>query len=237
MSNTTINREKKGSAKWIETMVNEHQSELNKAIGILDIEWISPIKAKNNREYRFDQDEFLAELCSRDINLKKEFLFKNKLDNKNGFWPIDGGGGHWDAIGVAENKLILVEAKAHENESITRNIKKNPSAKSLVNDEIINQSFEKIMSDFKIDKSKTIGWLDKYYQIANRIAFWYFLNKLNIKTELIFIYFTNDFTNNCTSKDKYTKKYEKILQEMCLKSLFENQETIKTIYIDCNNYK
>ncbi|GAA3328736.1 hypothetical protein GCM10020331_073920 [Ectobacillus funiculus] len=77
----------------------------------------------------------------------------------------------WDGIAVVKGKkmnkngLLLVEAKAHIDETISR-IK----ATSLVSIERIRNTISLAQGGFK-SSEQIEPWLDKYYQLANRLTF------------------------------------------------------------------
>lgn len=80
---------------------------------------------------------------------------------------------------------LLIEAKAHTDE--TKSDMKASSVKSI---EMINNSFEEVQKYMGV---KPQPWTNEYYQLANRIAYLYFLNvKLKIPTWLVLINFTDD---------------------------------------------
>src|SRR5688572_21411062 len=96
----------KGSLKWVQRLLNDPASTLNRAIhdalampqNVL-VEWRSPRPADRHAEYR--DGEFL------------ELLGLDRLkDDLKAYWPDRGP--QWDALGVAPiGKVVLVEAKAH----------------------------------------------------------------------------------------------------------------------------
>jgi hypothetical protein len=132
--------------------------------------FVTPLASDDYAEYR-DQG-FLDKL---EITLTRQPL----LD----FWPI--GGPQWDALGRAEAKVILVEAKSHLGELTSA-----CAAGSA--------SLAKIQRAFGIVK-KGIGaeadanWTAPYYQYANRLAHLFLLRELNgIDAELVLLCFVND---------------------------------------------
>jgi hypothetical protein len=100
------------------------------------------------------------------------------------FWPARGP--QWDALGRADGRIILVEAKAHLAELISPASQASPA------------SLERIQTSLSLVKaalgvSPENEWAGRYYQYANRLAHLYFLHDLNsIPTELVNICFLGD---------------------------------------------
>lgn len=170
----------KGSLKWMQKAVNMHPHILlevvSTEIGVPPdtIKWVSPLECDDYAEYR-DQG-FLDRLGIRLAH------YPLKL-----FWPARGP--QWDALGRAEDRIILVEAKAHLGELISRT-------------KATADSLERIEASLVILKA-TLGvaleteWTDRFYQYANRLAHLYLLRQLNgIPAELVHIYFLNDHVMN-----------------------------------------
>ena len=97
-------------------------------------------------------------------------------------------GPQWDALGLAGENPILVEAKAHLNE-----MRSPPCGASLKSRAKITRSMLRVQTQLKI--ATNIDWLGVGYQYTNRLAHLFFLRGLNgIPAHLVFIYFCNDPT-------------------------------------------
>ena len=98
----------------------------------------------------------------------------------------------WDAVFRHNDILYLVEAKAHKEEL------------SSGKKEHCGTSKEKILSFFKEQLPKlpvSEKWLEKYYQLANRLATAALLNKHVIKTKVLYIYFVNGYRKRIVEKE------------------------------------
>jgi hypothetical protein len=100
-----------GSLKNLQVAINEKTKyldcKISKVIGKqMNIDWKSPLKADDYAEYR-DKD-FLMRLG---ISVNK---MKYPLSD---FWP--GNDPQWDALGVSDDEIILVEAKANIPEMVS----------------------------------------------------------------------------------------------------------------------
>jgi hypothetical protein len=166
----------KRSEQWLRLLINHRPELLERAIRrafvwphTTPIKWLSPIESDAFAEY-YDQ-EFLErlELPPLSVPLAK-------------FWPASGP--RWDGLGRAQNRVILIEAKAHIDEMVT-----DPSAASP---EPLKRILESI-SDTKnyLHARETCRWDGAFYQYVNRWAHLYYLRVLNsVDAYLVFIYFT-----------------------------------------------
>lgn len=166
-----------GSLKDIQLLINERKEILDKKITEIikrevNVKWKSPIKNDQFAEYR-DED----------------FLKILRIDSKiisplNEFWPKRGP--QWDALGIEENSVFLVEAKANLPEVVSP-----PTGAGIESKSKILDSFSEVKEYLNINS--TIDWSGTFYQYANRIAHLYFLRVLNgIDAYLVNIYFVND---------------------------------------------
>ncbi|WP_026673773.1 hypothetical protein [Alkalihalobacterium bogoriense] len=116
----------KGSQYQLQKYVNEHRTEFNKAVlqaspsllsfinKELIFEWKSPLRDDNFHEY---QDDFLKTIIKDEVELKKQEQLLRQYWTRRG--PV------WDGIAIVDGKddrkgLILVEAKAHVNETYSQ---------------------------------------------------------------------------------------------------------------------
>lgn len=195
-SNTSIGRGEKGSKFWMQTLVNlDGGSALTKAIQnqdseIGDIKWQSPLSEVKYKE-----------LKTEDI----EIIPKKDID----FWPSNGP--WWDGVGMSKDAIILVEAKAHTNETLTK-----CSATSKVSISKIKTSMKEVYNEL----SNSLGlydeniWFKKYYQIANRLTFLVKLKQKGFKVKLVLLNIVDDPTHIKTSKEDWNKHYKEVFNNM-----------------------
>ena len=166
-----------GSLKDIQILINNRKEILDKKLSEvlekeININWKSPIKDDQYAEYR--DEDFLRIL---DIESK----INSPLEK---FWPKRGP--QWDALGIDDEKIFLVEAKANLPEVVSPPTVAGKESKSK-----ILASFSELKEYLNINN--TIDWSGAFYQYANRIAHLYFLRVLNgINAYLVNIYFIND---------------------------------------------
>lgn len=177
------------SEHWLRVAVNERKKYLNSKIALgfgwtsqESIQWLSPIKDDNYAEY-YDQ-AFLDRLG----------LYNLRTPLKS-FWLPSGP--RWDGLAkTTSGKVILVEAKAHIEETVDYHSK--ASSESL---DQINRSLS--------DTKKAFGaytdarWESPFYQYANRLAHLYFLSELNsVDAYMLFLYFADapDVPYPCTAE-------------------------------------
>lgn len=153
------------------------------------------------------------------------------------FWPQTGNAQNWDGICQIGNTYILIEAKARLGE-----IESNTSAsdKSL---NLIQSSFNKTKEYYNIKSNK--DWSKKYYQMANRLAFVYFLKSCGIKAKLLDIYFINGYidkskkldnkniidSNNVDNLNDWKNVIEQEYLYLGLNNL--SKSDVKSLFIDC----
>jgi hypothetical protein len=213
MSNTSKGRGKKGSKFWIQTLLNlDNGNILSSKILKIDptienITWISPLKKENYREFK------TKEILEKFSNATNTFV-----SSDISFWPYQGP--WWDAVGVnyEKNTIILVEAKAHIDETMTKCL-----SKDLRNIELIKQSMKEahdiIVSDSKYGISNNHiydadVWFKKYYQLGNRLTFMVQLRKQGLDVKLILLNIIDDPTHIATSRIKWESHYKEVFQSM-----------------------
>lgn len=105
------------------------------------------------------------------------------------FWPTGRGIHNWDAVAWIgdgqDRELLLLEAKAHLEE-----MKSDCGAKPSGGLPKIQRSFKKVKT--YLGARLEADWEHRYYQAANRIATLHFLQREQIPTRLLFVYFLGD---------------------------------------------
>lgn len=137
----------RGSLKWIQRAV-ETRPEVLALPDLGPINWVSPLRNDAFAEYR--DGAFL-----RRLNLS---WLENELTE---FWPRRGP--QWDALGLAGDKIVLVEAKARVPEFVSPACQASES--SLLK---ITTSFDRVKDALGVESH--FDWTQRYYQYANRIA-------------------------------------------------------------------
>jgi len=164
---------------------------------------------------------------SNRLSLDGEYVGINFLGNEKKFdeiekkwkefWPQRGNKQNWDAILMNNGKIILIEAKAHIKEIMQSCGAKGESRQQ------IREAFEATKYYFKMTSDS--DWLKHYYQLANRLAFVYFLFTCGISARILNVYFLNGY--------KIRKKINgriKVQENKSVRSIKEWEETIKQEY-------
>ena len=180
------------SEHWLRIAVNERRGLLNARMAEAfgwplssddPILWLSPIREDEYAEY-FDQ-AFLDRLQLPKLRVPL-----------SDFWPASGP--RWDGLAKTRSgKVILLEAKAHIDESV--DFRSKASSDSLVQ---INQSLASAKLAFGATADSS--WEIPFYQYANRLAHLHFLSGLNgIDAYLLFLYFADapDVPVPCSSEE------------------------------------
>ncbi|MGE7604416.1 hypothetical protein ACQKL5_18370 [Peribacillus sp. NPDC097675] len=206
---------KKGSQYWLQEYVNNRQEELNNLIlmsspsllTFLDkersIQWKSPLRETGYQEYRNEFLELENVRKGRRIELEK-------------YWPRMGP--QWDGYAAAVGKngqkgFVLVEAKAHVKE-----MKSSIRAKDLESRFMIENTMKETMEAMG-SRAPIEVWQNRYYQLANRLAYLYILNeKMGIPTWLVLVNFLDDGTHIPTGSLEWVEHYQEVFSEMDIKS-------------------
>ena len=156
------------------------------SLGGRRIHWLSPLARANYLEYR---DDFLAALSLQ--------AYESRL---RGFWPANGP--QWDGLATVEvaagRAVLLIEAKAHPAE-----VRSSCSAKDPQSLTAIRRSLEEVRTYMG---AQDCDWTRGAYQLANRLAYLYFLQvKCRITTFLVLLNFVNDCSYKPTSIDHWLR--------------------------------
>ena len=209
-----------GSLKDLQNAINKKKKyldcEISKVVGKqMKIDWKSPLKADDYAEYR--DEDFLEKLG---------ILNKMKYPLSN-FWPNNGP--QWDALGVSEDEIILVEAKANIPEMVSPGTKAETDSRRK-----IENSLNEVKKYMNVND--TIDWTGTFYQYVNRIAHLYYLGEKNkIKAHILFIYFINDITvHGPKTKDEWLGAIQTMECYLRLAKKHKLRKYIYDIFIDVN---
>lgn len=188
-----------------------------------DVEWVSPLKEQQYKEYK----DNLLELLFEGESLEK---VNQKLRQ---FWPARGP--VWDGVGIVHGVdgrkgLILIEAKSYPAES-----KSALKAKSLDSREKIISRIVEVKA--KVNSTSAIEvWTNQYYQMANRLCFTCFLNEqLGIPTWLVLCNFVNDSSFKRTSRIEWLQHQKNIWKALGVNSESKLMGRVITIYPECTS--
>lgn len=159
----------RGSLKWLQIAIARSEAGLCPA-AFPNIEWVSPLSSDDYAEYR--DGSFLDVLGLG--RLRTELSL---------FWPPRGP--QWDALGLADGKPVLVEAKAHLDEFFSPPTQ--ATGKSLA---IIAASLNGVAA--RLEARPGTDWTRTFFQYANRIAHLDFLRRQGVDAHLLFVTFIND---------------------------------------------
>ena len=198
----------KGSRCSIQQLINTNNgSTLTQAIGRVDptlqnIKWLSPLAADNFKEFiNRDLRALLKPPCNLD------------------FWP--GRGPHWDAVGMAGDTLILVEAKSYPGETRSKMGATSDNSQQLIT-ESMREAHTRLVSPTHNETPPPSYdpkiWEETYYQLGNRLSYLSFLNYQNIPTKFVLVNFVNDptwrGTNRYTTKEAFEEHYAAVFTQM-----------------------
>lgn len=179
MARTEQKPDGKGSLRDIQALVNRRQDSLSDAVRqalrvkSAKIDWVSPRSEDRYAEY--SDGDFLAKIGRPD--LKSELPL---------FWPT--GGPEWDALGVGDGEVFLVEAKAHLPELFSGGT--GATSGSL---DLIRASLRETQEALGV-KSE-IDWTGCFYQYANRLShLWWLRERHSVPAFLVYAYFIGDST-------------------------------------------
>jgi len=211
-----------GSLKDLQVAINVKKkyldAKISKVIGKqLKIDWRSPLQSDDYAEYR--DGDFLRRLG---------ILNKMKYPLIN-FWPDYGP--QWDALGVSDDEIIVVEAKAN----IPEMVSSGTGAKNSQSINKIRNFLGEVKKYLNIDNG--IDWTGIFYQYVNRIAHLYYLREKNqIKAHLLFIYFINDvIVNGPKTKSEWLGAIQTMECYLGLDKKHKLRKYIHDIFIDVND--
>lgn len=187
----------RGSARWIQTFVNQRPQRLNQAIAAslalpadLAIDWKSPLANDEFAEYQ--DDAFLSKVGLTQL--------RRPLRH---FWPA--GGPVWDALGTGPTgQVFLVESKANVPELVSDPTRAEATSRYRILASLSEtQAFMGVTQlSWEVDENGRLRctplhtpekWANTFYQYANRFAHLYFLREWNgVEAYLVFVNFLND---------------------------------------------
>ena len=210
-----------GSQKDLQILINEKKDLLDQDLSSImkkniNVTWKSPLETDQFAEYR--DDEFL-----RILNLDSRIVVP--LEE---FWPKRGP--QWDALGVDNKTVFLVEAKAHVPEIVSPPTGAGPESKSRIMD-----TFAEVKE--YLNANNSIDWAGTFYQYTNRIAHLYYLRVLNgIDAYLVNIYFLNDKSvDGPSTKDEWIGALTVIKQYLGIPKRNKLDKYMLEIFIDTKN--
>jgi len=213
MSNTSIGRGEKGSKFWIQTLVSIGEEYLLNEIKcqlpqISTITWKSPRIGDNYKELKTKNITGIT-----GANLA--------------FWPDNGP--WWDAVGITDDGLvILVEAKAHTQETRSKCKAEADDSKMLIKQSLMTTHKMLASKGHKYDESV---WYSKFYQLANRLTFLHNLENQKFNVKLVLLNIIDDPTYIKTSEDEWKKHYKEVFQNMLGSSVLPNNVILLNIKV------
>ncbi len=168
-----------GSQRWLQLAVNAHRTLLEeplaRSLGATvhsPFEWVCPAITGEYREYG-------------DLRALKAMGVPAAVQHSlAAFWPRRGP--VWDGLArTAKGDLLLLEAKANVPELASGRSQGGPESLGKVTESL------REVREYLAPRS-TADWTNVFYQYANRLAFLYFLRRMNrVPAHLVFVYFVN----------------------------------------------
>jgi hypothetical protein len=176
-------RGEKGSQRWIRWWINKRHEELNARL----LAW------ESLADFLGGPPEWLSPLAPRYIEFRDNLWTKLELPgdppHKRDWWPNRGP--VWDGIARLRGKrggtgVLLVEAKSHAHE-----LRSKCAARNKCSVETIDAALAKTKKWLGVRPD--LDWKMPYYQMANRLAFLYYLRQeAGTPAWLLLIHFTGD---------------------------------------------
>ncbi|MBR5982655.1 MAG: hypothetical protein IK025_02895 [Bacteroidales bacterium] len=143
------------------------------------------------------------------------------------YWPQTGNSHNWDGIFIHNGIWYFVEAKAHLEEANQK-----CSAKSEKSIETIINAFQDTCGESLAEEWQK----SNCYQLANRLAFINFCNKVGIDAKLLYINFVNGYDvngkKNVDNFEKWKRKWQEEYNNLQISE--ELKKSIYNVYIDCH---
>ena len=220
MSNTSNERATKGSKFWMQAIVNDEllTTRLETLLGEQNLRRFSPLEAESFKEYQLKEPKIFSDVLG---------LLRDEFREKFSFWPTNQP--HWDAIAAsADGKILyLFEAKAHVKETFSRISATNPDSVRKIST-ALRATFDEL-ADAGADFT---AWTEKFYQLANRLTFLQFMNRMTFpkieRVELILLNVTDDRTFIPTPQKIWTRHVDEMFREMLGRS--QPPPNVRVIY-------
>ena len=217
MSNTSNERATKGSKFWMQAIANDEflTARLENLLGERNLQWFSPLEAESFKEYQLKEPKIFFDVLG---------LSREEFRDKFSFWPTNQP--HWDAIASTEKILYLFEAKAHVKETFSRMTATNPASVKKIST-ALRTTFDELSraGDFAT-------WTEKFYQLANRLTFLQFMNRMTLpkfeRVELVLLNVTDDRTFISTPKEIWARHVDEIFRELSGRS--QPPPNVRVIY-------
>ena len=209
--------------RWIGRHRNEFDRKINEHLKIDNVKWL---------DFEFDKNKSFPDIPDKELKgisfLKDELVINNWKKE----WPQTGNVMNWDLVGFTiDNNIktwLLVEAKAHIEELSQSCGATNDESKEKITNTLKNTA-ENLSINFNSN------WLEKYYQLANRIYILDLLRRHNIYVKLINIYFIGDMKCNNRkspqSKDEWLNSINEMKECIGIKDK-QSSLGIYDIYLD-----
>ncbi|MCC5988202.1 MAG: hypothetical protein JJT95_11015 [Pararhodobacter sp.] len=170
MSRLPQNPATRGSQKWLQHAV-ARAPHLLQPPSLPALTWLSPLAGDDFAEYR--DGAFLQ-------RLGLGHLAPVLAD----FWPR--GGPVWDGLAMADNIVVLAEAKAHLREALSTPCAATAPASRARITEALAETRRALRGDDRSD------WMRVFFQQANRLAHLQWLVSKGVDAHLLFIGFCGD---------------------------------------------
>jgi hypothetical protein len=207
----------KGSQKWLQCAVNPNSSYLDslllpKLASARTITWRSPLREDDYAEYS-------------DADFLKRVGEERLISKLEKFWPK--GGPQWDGLARCDDSVLLVEAKSHISE-----LSSTPcQAKAPKSIKMIEDAFDQTAG--YLGAERFAPWTHNFYQLANRIAHLYFLQKNGVDAYLVLVNFLGDLEMvGPSSEEEWNTAYGDALHALGLPKRHEHSAHVLHLYPD-----
>jgi hypothetical protein len=178
-----------GSELHLLRMLGRHRAYLDKQIcehiGAQRVDWLdfpSRMKRTDSRTL-WDREWQNLEFLSADNSARVQW---------NLAWPSHRTGPNWDAVGrlhfANSSELLLVEAKANQQEIRSSCKAEDPKSLKLIRDTLN-------LTKQALGAPESSDWLTPYYQLCNRLAVLHTMNTAGEPAHLLYIYFYGDVSD------------------------------------------
>lgn len=188
--------------RWLGRHRNEFDKRVKQLLNTDNITWL---------DFNFDEgksipDKELTGLSFLDKTIS-EPVFSTWIDE----WPQSGNVMNWDLVGFTminnTKTWILIEAKAHKGELSQPCKATSDKSKKMISDALKNAA-----QNYGIESN--LNWINKYYQLSNRIYILDLLKRFDINAKLINIYFVGDWISKSRQSPQSIVDWSYLLNTM-----------------------
>ena len=188
--------------RWLGRHRNEFDKRIKHLLNLDNVTWL---------DFDFDDGKTIPDKELKGLSFLDKYTSGLISSTWIDEWPQTGNVMNWDLVGYTENNKtknwILIEAKAHKGELSQPCKATSDKSKMMISDAIT-----KATQNYGIKANS--NWLNKYYQLSNRIYILDLLKRNDINAKLINVYFVGDWITKSRKSPQSIDEWTVLLNDM-----------------------